>query len=260
MLNTYIKNRGITQKLINNQKLLNKINWDVDYDGQKDNISFTSDTDCNKNHLDIQLDNEDLANMLNIPSVSTPIHKRLKIDFNTPLFRRKTQFLQIVIPHIKTPNIPPRKQYYLIEANLPLVQAKLPLVEAKLPLVEAKVSLDEKLKTDEASIQELLQSIKPIKPKTDEASIQELLQSIKPNSYLSSPLPEEELIAPISIDNKTSNNYTLTSHKRHKRPKTHKTYKVYKKPKSSSTIKAAGIKKSKYKSKSKSKTSKLYTF
>jgi hypothetical protein len=33
---------------------------------------------------------------------------------------------------------------------------------------------------------------------------------------------------------------------------------VYKKPKSSSTIKAAGIKKTK--SKSKSKTSKLYTF
>ena len=218
MLNTYIKNRGITQKLINNQKLLNKINWDVDYDGQKDNISFTSDTDCNKNHVDIQLDNEDLANMLNIPSESTPIHKRLKIDFNTPLFRRKTQFLQIVIPHIKSPNIPPRKQYYLVEAKLPL---------------------DEK-------------------PKTDESSIQELLQSIKPKSYLSSPLPEEELIAPISIDNKTSNNYTLTSHKRHKRPKTHKTYKVYKKPKSSSTIKAAGIKKSK--SKSKSKSSKLYTF
>ena len=201
MLNTYIKNRGITQKLINNQKLLNKINWDVDYDGQKDNISFTSDTDCNKNHVDIQLDNEDLANMLNIPSESTPIHKRLKIDFNTPLFRRKTQFLQIVIPHIKSPNIPPRKQYYLVEAKLPLVEAKLPLVE---------------------------------KPKTDESSIQELLQSIKPKSYLSSPLPEEELIAPISIDNKTSNNYTLTSHKRHKRPKTHKTYKVYKKRKNPS--------------------------
>jgi hypothetical protein len=225
MLNTYIKNRGITQKLINNQKLLNKINWDVDYDGQKANISFTSGTDCNKNHFDIQLDNEDLANMLNIPSVSTPIDKRLKIDFNTPLFRRKTQFLQIVIPHIKTPNIPPRKQYYLVEAKLPLVEANLPLVG---------------------------------KPKTDESSIQELLQSIKPNSYLSSPLPEEELIAPISIDNKTLNNYTLTPHKRHKRPKTHKTYKVYKKPKSSSTIKAAGIKKTK--SKSKSKTSKLYTF
>jgi hypothetical protein len=100
-------------------------------------------------------------------------------------------------------------------------------------------------------------------PETDEETIDELLQSIKPNSYLSSPLPDEELIAPISIEDKTLNNFTLTPHKRHKRPKTHKTYKVYKKPKSSSTIKAAGIKKPKSKTKSKtrskSKTSKLYS-
>ena len=35
MLNTYIKNRGITQTLINNnnQKQFNQINWDADYAG-----------------------------------------------------------------------------------------------------------------------------------------------------------------------------------------------------------------------------------
>jgi hypothetical protein len=241
MLNTFIKKRGITQKLINNnnnnnKQLFNQFNLDVDYDGQKANISFTSDTDCNKNHFDIQLDNEDLANLLNIPSVSTPIEKRLQMDFNTPSFRRKPKFLQIVIPHIKTPNIQLRKQSYLVEHKLPLDEEKLHLLEDKLHLVEHKLPLDQE-------------------PKTHKESIQELLQSIKHNSYLSSPLPEEELIAPISIDNKAFNNYTLTPHKRHKRPKTHKTYKVYKKPKSSYTIKGAGIKKSK----SKSRTSKLYT-
>jgi hypothetical protein len=218
MLNTYIKNRGITQTLINNnnQKQFNQINWDADYDGQKANISFTSDTDGNKNHFDIQLDNQDLANMLNIPSVSTPIDKRLQMDFNDS-FRRQPQLLQIEIPHLKTPSFSPRKPSYLVE-----------------------------------------------EPETEtEESIDELLESIKPNSYLSSPLPEEELIAPISIDDKTINNFTLTPHKHHKRPKTHKTYRVYKKPKSSSTIRAAGIKKSKSKNKSKSKsrtrTSKLYS-
>ena len=218
MLNTYIKNRGITQTLINNnnQKQFNQINWDADYDGQNSNISFTSDTDGNKNHFDIKLYNEDLANMLTIPSVSTPIHKRLQMDFDDS-FRRKPQILQIEIPDLKTPHVSPRKLSYLDEE----------------PLVE--------------------------EPQTEEQSIEELLQSITPNSYLSSPLPEEELIAPISIADKTSNRFTLTHHKRHKRPKTHKTYKVYKKPKSSSTIKAAGIKKSKSKNKSKSKTSKLYT-
>lgn len=223
MLNTYIKNRGITQTLINNnnQKQFNQINWDADYDGQKANISFTSDTDGNKNHFDIQLDNEDLANMLNIPSVSTPIDKRLLMDFNES-FRREPQFLQIEIPDIKTPRVAPRKPSYLVEE----------------PETEQEFE-------------------------TDEQSIDELLESIKHNSYLSSPLPQEELIAPITIDDKTLNNLTLTPNKRHKRPKTHKTYKVYKKPKSSSTIKAAGIKKSKSKNKPKSKsrtrTSKLYS-
>ena len=222
MLNTYIKNRGTTQTLVNNnnQKQFNQINWDADYDGQIANISVTSDTDGNKNHFDIKLDNEDLANMLNIPSVSTPIDKRLQMDFDDS-FRRQPQILQIEMPHLKTPhlktpNVQPRRPSYLEEPD-----------------------------------------------ETEEQSIEELLQSITPNSYLSSPLPDEELIAPISIADKTSNRFTLTPHKRHKRPKTHKTYKVYKKPKSSSTIKAAGIKKSKSKSKtkskSKSKTSKFYT-
>ena len=210
MLNTYIKNRGITQTLINNnnQKQFNQINWDADYDGQTANISFTSDTDGNKKHFDIQLDNEDLANILSIPSETIPIDKRLQMDFKTP-FRREPQFLKIEIPDIKTPNLVPRQPSYLVD-----------------------------------------------EPKAHEETIQELVQSIKPNNYLSSPLPEEELIVPITIDNKTIDNYTLTPHKRHRRAKTHKTYKVYKKPKSVS-VRAKSIKKPK--SKSKSKTSKFYT-
>jgi len=220
MLNTYIKNRGITQTLVNNnnQKQFNQINWDADYDGENANISVTSDTNGSKNHFDIKLDNEDLANMLNIPSISTPIDKRLQMDFDNS-FRREPQILQIEIPQLRSPNVQPRLPSYMVE--------------------EPETQQD---------------------PQYEEQSIEELY---KPNSYLSSPLPDEELIAPISIANKTSNRYTLTPHKRHKRPKTHKTYKVYKKPKSSSTIKAAGIKKSnsknKSKSRSKSKTSKLYT-
>ena len=212
MLNTYIKNRGITQTLINNnnnQKVFNQINWDADYDGQEANISLTSDTNGNKKYFDIQLDNDDLANILNIPSEPIPIDKRLQMDFNTPSFRRDPQIVKIVIPYRKTRYAKPRQPKYLLD-----------------------------------------------KPKHDKETIEELVQSIKPNNYLSSPLPEEELIVPITIDNKTIDNYTLTPHKRHIRAKTHKTYKVYKKPKSYS-IKAAGIKK--YKSRGKSKTSKLHT-
>jgi hypothetical protein len=202
MLNTYIKNRGITQTLINNnnKNQINQINWDADYDGKTANISVTSNTDGNNNHFDIQLDNHDLANMLNIPSISMPIDKRLQMDFDGN--NAEPYYLQIEVPNVK-----------------------------------------------------------PIQPdsynKYDEETIQELLQSIKPNRYLSSPLPDEEFIVPISIDNKTINDFTLTSHKRHKRPKTHKTYKVYKKNKSSSRKKHKSS--SPKKSKSKSKSVKGYT-
>lgn len=177
MLNTYIKNRGITQTLINNNnhQQLNQIDWDADYDGENANISLTSNTDGNKNHFDIKLDNEDLANMLNVPSVNMPIHKRLQRDFNTPSFTPQPILIRLEIPHVKKHHRKPSEK--------------------------------------------------------------ELLQSIKPDRYLSSPLPNEELIVPISIDGKTIDKYTLTTQKRHRRPKTHKTYKVYKKPKSYSNRK-----------------------
>ena len=89
MLNTYIKNRGITQTLVNNncQKQFNQTNWDADYDGQVANISVTSNTDGNENHFAVQLDNEDLANILGISSVNIPLHKRLEMDFDESLLR-----------------------------------------------------------------------------------------------------------------------------------------------------------------------------
>jgi hypothetical protein len=72
-------------------------------------------------------------------------------------------------------------------------------------------------------------------PVSQPNTVEDILDTLKqPNGYLSSPLPNEELIVPVSINNKTSHNYSLTPRKRHKQKKTHKTYKVYKKRKSSS--------------------------
>ena len=81
---------------------------------------------------------------------------------------------------------------------------------------------------------------------TPPPSIDELLlESDKPTNYLSSPLPNEELIIPITIDKK----HVKTPKRRHRKTKTHKTYKVYKVYKR--------IKSSKKKSKTKSKTKSL---
>jgi len=87
MLDTYIKNQGKTKTIIhtNNENKVNEIKWDAEYDGDKANISV--DVDENnpeiKKHYEIELNNEDLAEMLNIPSVNMPLEKRLMRDFKT---------------------------------------------------------------------------------------------------------------------------------------------------------------------------------
>jgi hypothetical protein len=87
MLNTYIKNRGSTQMLIheNNRNQFNEIKWDADYDGDVANISLTADVDGNKKHFYITLDNQDLAKILNVPTVNIPLEKRLEMDFEKPI-------------------------------------------------------------------------------------------------------------------------------------------------------------------------------
>jgi len=111
MLNTYIKNQGITQTIVhdNNNNHFNQINWDADYDGNVANISVNSNKDGKRNKFNLTLDNEDLANILNIPSINTPIDKRLKIDFQEPSYKIEPYFLELSAPQISTPQLEPRK-------------------------------------------------------------------------------------------------------------------------------------------------------
>ena len=105
MLNTYIKNRGLSQTIMNNNNHsnFNELLWDADYDGNSANINISSNNNGNKKRYNINLDNHDLSNMLNIPSVNMPIHKRLQMDFNRPVFRNEPRVLQIELPKMKTP-------------------------------------------------------------------------------------------------------------------------------------------------------------
>jgi hypothetical protein len=90
MLNTFIKNRGTTKTIVhnNNRNYISEINWDADYDGNKANISVDSISNGRRSHIDEQLDNDDLASILNIPSVNMPLEKRilkdLKYTHNSP--------------------------------------------------------------------------------------------------------------------------------------------------------------------------------
>ena len=93
MLDTYVRNRGATKTIIHNNRHndVSEINWDADYDGDFANISLELNQNGKTNHYDVKLDNEDLANILNIPSVNVPIHKRLSDDFeyNHPIERER---------------------------------------------------------------------------------------------------------------------------------------------------------------------------
>ena len=86
MLDTYIKNRGMTKTIVhkNNRNTVNKTNWDIDYDGDVGNVSLDLSKNGRNKHLDFKFTNNDLANLLTIPSVNQPIHKRLKMDFRKP--------------------------------------------------------------------------------------------------------------------------------------------------------------------------------
>ena len=182
MLNTFIKNKGISQTIIreNNKNHFNEINWDADYDGNTANFSFNENTDGKNQRFDISLDNEDLINLLNIPSVNTPIDERLQMDFGDPLFRNDPRMYQLEEPFY----MPSRETSFYTPSS---------------------------------------------------ETINQLLTSGTPGNYISSPSSNEELIIPITIDEKSEDMYTLTPRRRHKRIKTHKTHRVYKKPKSKSS-------------------------
>jgi hypothetical protein len=103
MLNTYIKNRGMTKTIVldNNHNHINQINWDADYDGDVANISIDSDSNGRSKHFDIRLNNNDLANLLNIHSVNMPIDKRLKMDFDEPEYAHEPYVIELPTPEFK---------------------------------------------------------------------------------------------------------------------------------------------------------------
>ena len=90
MPKTYIKNRGVSQTLYhnNNDNHFNETKWDAEYDGKVANVTVNSNADGEKQLHEFTFDNDDLAEMLNIPSVNVPIDQRLQNDFGM------TEFIQ----------------------------------------------------------------------------------------------------------------------------------------------------------------------
>jgi hypothetical protein len=83
MLDTYIKHKGITKTIVheNNKNKINEMSWDADYDGEVAKLSLDVNDDGQKEHFSFKLDNDDLASILNVPSVNQRLDLRLKRDF-----------------------------------------------------------------------------------------------------------------------------------------------------------------------------------
>jgi hypothetical protein len=80
---TYIKTTGSAKAYVQRgmHRNANEVSWDVDYNGDNADIDLDIDYNGETTHYKAVLSNEDLANLLNIPSVNEPLENRLQNDF-----------------------------------------------------------------------------------------------------------------------------------------------------------------------------------
>jgi hypothetical protein len=173
MLDTFIKNIGETTTLIhnNNHNDISKINWDAEYDGDIANISLDLNTNGRNEHVDIQLDNDDLADILNIPTVNTPIDRRLKSDFKQKRMTSKQMPYMIEIEDINRFPSPE-----LIEDNKPAythISSPLQNEELLIPLTikkSSRLSKRHKKRRNSHNTYKVYRHIKSSNPKSSRRS------------------------------------------------------------------------------------------
>jgi hypothetical protein len=88
MNKTYIKNKGTTTFIssipgneCNGNDNYNKVDWNIDYDGNRANIEMDINSNGRMKHVNYELTNDDLEDMLNVPAFKMPIEDRLLSDF-----------------------------------------------------------------------------------------------------------------------------------------------------------------------------------
>jgi len=200
MLDTFIKNKGTTKTIIhnNNKNYYNEVNWDADYDGEKANISLDIVENGKKGHVEMKMNNDELAELLNIPSENSMLDKRLYRDFLSKRSMRDHNMIEIELPKQYDHDIIPKSILY------------------RHP--KAKDSLTHEKNNKRVHFQ----NDKPISLEN------EMAENIY--THISSPAPQEEILIPLVI-----NEPKTRKHRHHRRPKTHVTYKVYRKNKHSSS-------------------------
>ncbi len=83
MKNIDVVNVGFTETILqdNKKKYINKVEWKGKYDGENAVINISMNDNGHKENTKIYLDNDEIINMLNYPSINKPIDKRLIEDY-----------------------------------------------------------------------------------------------------------------------------------------------------------------------------------
>lgn len=105
-MDSYIQNQGIMKTMLHHQgrNSVSKIGWDADYDGKLAHISLGINENGKMDQYHLQLDNQDLEQLLSIPSVHQSLDQRLTHDFT----RKKTPlFIVVEEPHTKNKVVEP---------------------------------------------------------------------------------------------------------------------------------------------------------
>jgi hypothetical protein len=145
MLETYIKNRGKTKTLMydNHRHNVNELKWDADYDGKVANVSLDLLNNGKRGHYDVQLNNKDIADILNISSVNTPLERRLHNDYKSNNFNvYKLQY--------DDDNFKPYPLVPMREIEISMMNAE-PPKKIKKPSIEELIKMAQSRDTDDTN-------------------------------------------------------------------------------------------------------------
>jgi hypothetical protein len=200
MLSTFIKNKGISSTIIhnNNKNYYNEMEWDADYDGKKANISLDINDNGSKGHIEMKMNNDEIAEILNIPSVDKTLDKRLHSDFltRTPKHIEEDRIIQIYIK--------PK----------PILHNNYHVVKDSYEKHKKKVRFHNERNYNDELVESMEEILNP-------------LSSAQKYTHISSPTSQEQLLFPLNVANKRSRRHY------HKNPKSHITYKIHRKHMSS---------------------------
>jgi hypothetical protein len=88
--------------MLNKNTYFEQTFMDINYDGNKANVVIDSNINGKRENVNLTLDNEDLAKILNIPSVNIPLDKRLQNDFQTAYISSPSRDDEFFIPKPKS--------------------------------------------------------------------------------------------------------------------------------------------------------------